>query len=162
MNVCQGTLLVIKYVIVFHFSWDNKGYLCFQTEPISGVCNMIHTRNFHLGIYLNQHTLNLWNKLSRPFIENVKRLCLQDGGWSITWIASIDKWTRGIHEILDPEYRQIMTLWVNWPKNSGEFDSFFGTIDHSLQEQNYPVFESADFEILVVVNLYRPTFKANS
>ncbi len=38
---------------------------------------------FHLGIYLNQYTLNLWDKLSRPFTENVEKTFAFPSKWRI-------------------------------------------------------------------------------
>ena len=46
---------------------QNRGYSCFQIKPttkvfISWLAPVLFFINFHIGIYLNQHTLNLWDR----------------------------------------------------------------------------------------------------
>ena len=46
--------------------------------------------HFHLDIYLNQHILNWWYKVSRPFTEDFEKTLasLSDGGKSKTGMTS--------------------------------------------------------------------------
>ena len=54
----------------------NKGYSCFQAEPTTKlfvtwfrpILVFIH---FHLGIYLHQHTISLWDKLSTGHLQKM-------------------------------------------------------------------------------------------
>ncbi len=72
--------------------WFNWGYSCFQAEVTNNkriwlfvtwfapVLVFIH---IHLGIYFNQHTLNLRDKLLRPFTENVEKVLGFPSRWRI-------------------------------------------------------------------------------
>ena len=88
------TLKIADIVLTDFFCWTPviilgiHGYPCFQAEPTTMVfvtwfAPVLIFINFHLGIYLNEHTLNLWDKLSRPFAENVEQTLAFPSRWRI-------------------------------------------------------------------------------
>ena len=68
-------LEIVQVIYVFK---RNQHQRCFRW--FAPILVFVH---FYLSIYVNQHTLNLWDKLSSPFTENVEKTSALPSRWQI-------------------------------------------------------------------------------